>query len=52
MTIAMGRLLILSGVICTFASITHFYIGVYILLYMYILADQGRKDQVRSLSCQ
>ena len=49
MTIAMGRLLILSGVICTFALTTHFYIGVYILMYMYILADQGRKDQVRSL---
>ena len=26
MTIAMGRLWILSGVICTFASTTHFYI--------------------------
>ena len=33
MTIAMGRLWILSGVICSFASTTHF---IYIYVYMYI----------------
>ena len=37
MTIAMGRVWILSGIICTFASTTHFYI----CTYMNILADHA-----------
>ena len=41
MTIAMGRLWILSGVICTFASTSHFYKCLYIYIYMYICSMQS-----------
>ena len=44
MTIAMGRLLILPGVICTFALTTHFYIGVYIAVYVCIYTALFRME--------